>query len=276
MATLSEHRRNDARNAQPSEVGERPGRGALAGRGRHLAIAAMAVAGALVVAACSSSGSSGGGSTASTGSPAASTSQAASAATTPASAATGSAVTIQTTTGALGTFLTDGTGRTLYMWVSDSPNKSNCSGQCATYWPPVTTTGTPVAGSGVTAAKLGVFARSDGSKQVSYNGWPLYYFAPDKQPGDTKGQGNNGFGALWWVLDASGTPITAAGASPSAPPSSAAGSSPAGSSSVAPPSSSSAAAPSPASSSVPAPPAASSSAPVPTVSSGGSNGYLGG
>ena len=268
MATLSEHRRTDARNAGLSEVGERLGRGALAGRGRHLAIAAMAVAGALVVAACSSSGSSGGGSSASTGSAAASTSQAASAATTPASAATGSAVTIQTTTGALGTFLTDGTGRTLYMWVADSPNTSTCSGQCATYWPPVTTTGKPVAGSGVTADKLGVFARSDGSQQVSYNGWPLYYFAPDKQPGDTKGQGNNGFGALWWVLDASGTPITAAGASPSAPPSSAAGGSPAASSSAAPsPASSSLIAPS-ATSSVPAPPAASSSAPVPTVSSG--------
>jgi predicted lipoprotein with Yx(FWY)xxD motif len=242
-------------------------------------LAAFAAAAVLLVAACSSSGSAGSGST---GSSAATTTRAAapdtaSGAATPAA---GAGVTIQTASGPLGTILTDGNGRTVYMWESDSPNTSTCSGQCASIWPPVTTSGTPVAGPGVASGKLGSFARADGSQQVSYNGWPLYYFASDKNPGDTSGQGNNGFGALWWVLDVSGTPVTAASGAPPAGSSPDAGSPSLVSSTVAaPPVASSSAIPSPVSSSAAgvssSPPPVASSAGAPPVSSPG-NGYVGG
>jgi predicted lipoprotein with Yx(FWY)xxD motif len=46
--------------------------------------------------------------------------------------------------------------------------------------------------------------------QVTYNGWPLYYFAPDEQPGDTKGHEVDGFGAEWYVVTPEGEPLAAA------------------------------------------------------------------
>jgi Secreted repeat of unknown function len=59
--------------------------------------------------------------------------------------------------------------------------------------------------------------RADGSTQVTYNGHPLYYFKDDAAAGDTSGQGNNTFGAKWWVLSAKGTPIEGAAAAGGAP-----------------------------------------------------------
>lgn len=44
----------------------------------------------------------------------------------------------------LGTILVDGKGRTLYLWVADTTSKSNCSGECAKEWPPLTVSGAPV------------------------------------------------------------------------------------------------------------------------------------
>jgi hypothetical protein len=61
------------------------------------------------------------------------------------------------------------------------------------------------------------FTRADGTTQVAYNGHPLYYFVGDKTADATTGQGNNGFGALWWVVTPAGAAITAsAGTSTSA------------------------------------------------------------
>ena len=61
---------------------------------------------------------------------------------------------------------------------------------------------------GVNASLLGTTTRTDGKVEVTYAGHPLYYFVQDKAPGDTKGQGINGFGGLWWVLGPSGAAIT--------------------------------------------------------------------
>jgi predicted lipoprotein with Yx(FWY)xxD motif len=97
----------------------------------------------------------------------------------------------------LGNFLVDSKGMTLYMFTKDTAGVSNCSGGCTVNWPPLLTTGTPGAGSGVDASKLGTITRSDGSKQVTYNNEPLYYFAGDKNPGDTTGQG---VGSVWYVV----------------------------------------------------------------------------
>ena len=58
------------------------------------------------------------------------------------------------------------------------------------------------------AADLGTITRSDGSNQVTYKGHPLYYYLGDYGPGSTAGQGNDGFGAKWWVVAPSESPIT--------------------------------------------------------------------
>lgn len=124
-------------------------------------------------------------------------------------------MTISSRSGALGTYLTDGSGRALYLFMSDTATTSTCSGACATAWPPLVETSTPAVSDGAQAAMLGTLARADGTTQVTYGGHPLYYFAADTAPGTTKGQGKNGFGALWWLVDPAGTAITSATASTS-------------------------------------------------------------
>jgi predicted lipoprotein with Yx(FWY)xxD motif len=84
---------------------------------------------------------------------------------------------------------------------------SECDGACASAWPPLTTTGKPIAGPGVSAAKLGTTKRSDGTTEVTYNGHPLNTFVGDSAPGQTTGQGNQGFGAEWDVLSSVGNKI---------------------------------------------------------------------
>ncbi|WP_433173295.1 COG4315 family predicted lipoprotein [Actinoallomurus sp. CA-150999] len=126
--------------------------------------------------------------------------------------------------------------------------KSACTGACAKEWPPFVAGGaaaspggspgaspggspgaspgesptgspaaspggspgaSPSAGPGVDASKLSTATRPDGSKQLVYNGWPLYYYDQDKAPGDMKGQGVTSYGAPWYVVDATtGAPIT--------------------------------------------------------------------
>jgi predicted lipoprotein with Yx(FWY)xxD motif len=102
----------------------------------------------------------------------------------------------------LGTILVDGKGMTLYMFQKDKGGKSSCDGACAAAWPPLLTGGKAMPGSGVKASLLGTIQRSDGSTQVTYNNWPLYYFVKDKAPGDTAGQNVDAFGAEWYVLSA--------------------------------------------------------------------------
>ena len=59
-------------------------------------------------------------------------------------------------------------------------------------------------GDGIDASKLGITTRKDGSVQVTYNGWPLYYYDKDKAPGDATGQG---VGGVWYVVSAAGEQI---------------------------------------------------------------------
>src|SRR3954452_17393080 len=107
--------------------------------------------------------------------------------------------------GNLGKILVDSQGRTVYLFQKDTGSMSTCSGACATDWPPVTTTGKPTAGSGLTASMVGTATRSDGSKQVTYNGHPLYLYVGDQKAGDTNGQGVNAFGALWYAVSPAGS-----------------------------------------------------------------------
>jgi len=101
----------------------------------------------------------------------------------------------------LGSFLVDSKGMTLYIFTKDTPNTSTCSGTCATKWPPLLTNGAPVAGTDVTASMLGTTTRTDGTVQVTYNEWPLYYFAQDMAAGDTNGEG---VGSVWYVMTPAG------------------------------------------------------------------------
>ncbi|MBI4733077.1 MAG: hypothetical protein HY781_13310 [Chloroflexi bacterium] len=106
---------------------------------------------------------------------------------------------------ALGSFLVDDKGMTLYLFTNDSPNTTTCYDQCATNWPPLLTTGAPAAGEGVDASKLGTLTRTDGAIQVTYNGWPLYYYAYDASPGDVVGQD---VGGVWFVVSPAGDQVT--------------------------------------------------------------------
>ena len=110
--------------------------------------------------------------------------------------------------GKFGPIITDSKGLTLYMFTPDRPNVSNCEGPCLNVWPPVmlgkgeTLANVELSG-GLRRSKLGVALRFDGSQQVTYNGWPLYYWVQDKVPGDVKGQYVNN---IWFVMDPTGAP----------------------------------------------------------------------
>ena len=102
-----------------------------------------------------------------------------------------------------GPILADGAGYTLYMFVPDNRSDSVCYGDCEAAWPvfyaPTTST------DDVADSLIDTTQRTDGTSQVTYNGWPLYYFANDEAPGDTTGQGR---GLVWYVpLVAAETPV---------------------------------------------------------------------
>jgi predicted lipoprotein with Yx(FWY)xxD motif len=104
----------------------------------------------------------------------------------------------------LGSFLVDDKGMTLYLFTKDTPNTTVCYDKCATAWPPLLTTGAAGAGEGVDASMLGTTTRTDGTVQVTYNGWPLYYYEKDKAAGDVTGQD---VGGVWYVVSAAGEQV---------------------------------------------------------------------
>jgi predicted lipoprotein with Yx(FWY)xxD motif len=123
----------------------------------------------------------------------------------PARAAANSAISVRRTP--LGRILVDGNGRTLYLFERDRANKSNCANGCLSVWPAVTANAKPRARGGAVASQIGTIRRADGSRQVTYAKHPLYYYAGDTRPGQTKGQGLNQFGAKWYVLSSAGRKI---------------------------------------------------------------------
>ena len=158
--------------------------------GPRLRLGLVLVAPAVLMAACGSTGSYGASGSSST-----------------TAAAATSASTVEAHHGNLGTFLTDGAGRTLYLFDADHGTTSNCGGTCAAAWPPLTTKGSPKAAGQAQAAMLGTTNRGGGVRQVTYGGHPLYYYAGDQGAGDTGGQGIDGYGAKWWVVAPSGAAI---------------------------------------------------------------------
>jgi predicted lipoprotein with Yx(FWY)xxD motif len=121
------------------------------------------------------------------------------------SASGGATVNVRST--GLGKILVDSRGRSLYLFEKDTGPKSTCFSACASAWPPFRTNGKPMAGTGVKASLLGTTTRSDGNAEVTYNGYPLYYYAGDQKAGDTNGQDLNQFGAPWYVVSPAGNKI---------------------------------------------------------------------
>jgi predicted lipoprotein with Yx(FWY)xxD motif len=110
--------------------------------------------------------------------------------------------------GRLGTILAAGPQRlTVYMFVADKGSTSTCSGACAQVWPPVITSSSATAQGGAIVADLGTITRSDGTKQVTYKGHPLYYYAADKGSSSAYGQALSSFGAPWYVITPSGSEV---------------------------------------------------------------------
>jgi len=105
----------------------------------------------------------------------------------------------------LGKVVVDGNGRTVYVFDKDTSGKSNCEGDCLAKWPAVAAgDGTPQL-DGIDASVVGTVTRSDGSKQLTLDGLPIYLFASDAKAGDAKGQA---VGGIWWVVGADGKKIT--------------------------------------------------------------------
>jgi len=110
--------------------------------------------------------------------------------------------TIKVASSDLGDILVDAKGMTLYLYTPDGENidVSQCTGGCASAWPPLTAKKARV-GKGLDAS----FVTVNGDQQVAYNNHLLYYFGGDSAKGDTNGQG---VGGVWFVVGADGSAIT--------------------------------------------------------------------
>ena len=98
---------------------------------------------------------------------------------------------------ALGEYLVDQDGMTLYYFADDAPNsgESSCGDTCVQYWPPFHT-GQIILHRNLSWFDVDTIYREDGSAQITYKGWPLYYYTNDYNPGEIRGQGING---VWFV-----------------------------------------------------------------------------
>jgi len=165
---------------------------------RRLLLGSLALGAAATVAACSSSSPS-----TAAGSPGRATASASSAAVT---------ISAKSVPG-VGTILVNGKGQTLYLLTSEQGGKITCTkaSGCTKFWPEtLLASGVTAAkaGSGVQASMLGTVTDAGGNLEVTYNHWPLYTFVKDSGPGMAHGQGLMGFGGTWYVLNASGNPVT--------------------------------------------------------------------
>ena len=92
-------------------------------------------------------------------------------------------------------------GHVLYTYDPDTATASSCTTGCATAWPPLV--GTPQPAAGLDAAGFGTITRADGSKQITYDHHPLYYYAKDEDSEDVYG---DGVGGVWHLAKADSGP----------------------------------------------------------------------
>jgi predicted lipoprotein with Yx(FWY)xxD motif len=122
-----------------------------------------------------------------------------------------------------GRVLVSSTGRTLYRYTKDSKGVNRCTANatCKAYWPAllVKSSVKPTVGAGASAKLVGTIKAAHGMRQVTYAGFPLYFFAGDKKAGQVNGED---FGSAWYVVDTKGALVRHAvsSGSASAPPAS--------------------------------------------------------
>jgi predicted lipoprotein with Yx(FWY)xxD motif len=129
-------------------------------------------------------------------------------------AAVAASAALQTTSGTVkvansksfGPILVAANNHTLYRYTPDKKGLSVCSGACLKFWPPLLLKAgaKPTAGSGASNALLGTIKTTHGMEQVTYAGYPLYYFAADTKTAQAKGQG---YQNKWYVVNAKGAMI---------------------------------------------------------------------
>jgi predicted lipoprotein with Yx(FWY)xxD motif len=122
-------------------------------------------------------------------------------------AAPASSTVVSTAKTGLGRILVNSRGHTLYLFGKDRNGKSACSGQCATFWPPLIANGKPRVAGGAKASLIGSIRRADGRRQVTYNHHPLYTFVKDTKKGQTHGEGFSAFGAKWYAVSPAGARV---------------------------------------------------------------------
>jgi len=110
---------------------------------------------------------------------------------------------ITTASSDFGEILFDGDQQAIYLFDKETTAEPECYDACATAWPPVLTTGAPVAAGAIAADLLGTTTRTEGTTQVTYAGHPLYYYV-DEGPGEVKCHNVQGFDGLWLVVTPSG------------------------------------------------------------------------
>ena len=113
--------------------------------------------------------------------------------------------TITTYSSQFGPMLFDKSGQAIYLFDAETTPTPECYDECAEAWPPVLTTGPPVAAGRVAVDLLGTVARKDGSTQVTYNGHPLYFYAHEGKR-QVLCHDIREYGGLWLVVRPDGTP----------------------------------------------------------------------
>jgi predicted lipoprotein with Yx(FWY)xxD motif len=102
-----------------------------------------------------------------------------------------------------GPMLFDKNKQAIYIFERDSRNKTVCYDECAEAWPPVLSKAAPHAAQGVNESLLGTIKRRDGSRQVTYAGQPLYFYAHE-DAGVVLCHNVNLNGGYWWAIGADG------------------------------------------------------------------------
>lgn len=115
------------------------------------------------------------------------------------------AIDLMTASSAAGNIVVDAKGMSLYFFTKDVKDSgtSACTGACLTAWPRALTTAATPSAKGITGT-LGTITTPEGTKQLTLNGLPLYYYAKDKKPGDVTGQD---VGGVWYLADPAGEMI---------------------------------------------------------------------
>ena len=118
-----------------------------------------------------------------------------------------------------GKVLVGANGKTLYRYSVDSKGVNRCTSDpaCGKYWPPllVKSTAKPTAGAGLNASLLGTINAKSGMRQVTYAGFPLYFFSGDAKAGQMSGEG---FESKWYVVNTKGALVKHAVTSSGSPP----------------------------------------------------------